>query len=268
MLYERVGHLRAGRADSVRIDARGLYYRELNEMVRAEIAAGAREIHLDNVNGQYYIGSGLKADVKIIIDGVPGNDLGAFMDGPTIVVLGNGQDNIGNTMNSGKIVVHGHAGDVLGYGMRGGKLFVREEVGYRVGIHMKGYQAQVPTLVAGGSAGDFLGEYMAGGILVVLGLKGNPTALNVLWFDPIHSDSTGRMLTSLRKKVLWHGTLKPFLGYARDQLRRLDDGMSVHGKGGKPSGKWAAHVLRILWQGLELAETGDLPKRMTYGITG
>jgi len=89
-------------------------------------------------------------------------------------------------------------------------------------------------------------------------LKGNPTALNVLWFDPIHSDSTGRMLTSLRKKVLWHGTLKPFLGYARDQLRRLDDGMSVHGKGGKPSGKWAAHVLRILWQGLELAETGDL----------
>lgn len=144
-------------------------------MVRAEIAAGAREIHLDNVNGQYYIGSGLKADVKIIIDGVPGNDLGAFMDGPAIVVLGNGQDNIGNTMNSGKIVVHGHAGDVLGYGMRGGKLFVREEVGYRVGIHMKGYQAQVPTLVAGGSAGDFLGEYMAGGILVVLGLKGNPT---------------------------------------------------------------------------------------------
>ena len=155
----------------VTIDAKGVYYRYLNEMVRQALSDGAKEIHLKNVNGQYYIGAGLRGDARIVIDGVPGQDLGAFMDGPTIIVYGNGQDNIANTMNSGKIIVHGHAGDVLGYGMRGGELFVRGDVGYRVGIHMKGYQDQIPILIAGGKAGDFFGEYMAGGVLALLGLN-------------------------------------------------------------------------------------------------
>ncbi|MBI5419374.1 MAG: hypothetical protein HZA60_04740 [Deltaproteobacteria bacterium] len=152
------------------IDAAGLHYRELNRRVREAVAAGRKDVLLTGVNGQYYIGDGIRAEVNITVEGVPGNDLGAFMDGPTIVVRSNAQDNVGNTMNRGKIVVHGRAGDVLGYGMRGGKLFVKGDVGYRVGIHMKGYRDQVPVLVVGGKAGDFFGEYMAGGVLVLLGL--------------------------------------------------------------------------------------------------
>jgi len=154
-----------------RIDAAGLHYRELNARIREAIAAGEREIELANVNGQRYIGAGVAGDVRIEIHGVPGNDLGAFMDGPTVMVHGNAQDAIGNTMNGGKVIVHGDAGDVLGYGMRGGRILVRGDVGYRVGIHMKAYRTQVPVLVVGGNAGDFLGEYMAGGLLVVLGLQ-------------------------------------------------------------------------------------------------
>jgi glutamate synthase domain-containing protein 3 len=153
------------------IDAQGLHYRELNHRIREAVAAGATEIELDNVNGQRYIADGVERPVRITIHGVPGNDLGAFMDGPSIVVHGNAQDAIGNTMNDGKIVIHGDAGDVLGYGMRGGKILVRGDVGYRVGIHMKAYRSQVPALIVGGTAADFLGEYMAGGILVVLGLN-------------------------------------------------------------------------------------------------
>jgi glutamate synthase domain-containing protein 3 len=153
------------------IDAKGLYYRELNRMVREAVARGEKEIVLKNVNGQYYIGDGIREKVKITIEGVPGNDLAAFMDGPTIVVKSNAQDNIGNTMNSGKVVVEGQAGDVLAYGMRGGKLYIKGDVGYRVGIHMKGYKKQVPVIIAGGTAGDFFGEYMAGGVLVLLGLN-------------------------------------------------------------------------------------------------
>ncbi len=152
------------------IDAKGMYYRKLNELVRKAVGDGEKEILLKNVNGQYYIGDGIREKVKIIIEGVPGNDLAAFMDGPTIIVKDNAQDNIGNTMNSGKVVVHGHAGDVLGYGMRGGKLHVLGDVGYRVGIHMKGLKKQIPVIISGGTAGDFLGEYMAGGILILLGL--------------------------------------------------------------------------------------------------
>src|SRR3990170_5361539 len=154
------------------IDAKGVYYRDLNEKVRQAISRGEKEILLKNVNGQYYIGDGLRGgDVRITIEGVPGNDLAAFMDGPTLIVKGNAQDNIANTMNGGKVVIHGHAGDVLGYGMRGGKLHILGDVGYRIGIHMKGYQDQTPVIISGGSAQDFYGEYMAGGILILLGLE-------------------------------------------------------------------------------------------------
>jgi glutamate synthase domain-containing protein 3 len=156
----------------MRIDAHNLHYRDLNAQIREAVANGESEIELDNVNGQRYIADGLERPVRIAINGVPGNDLGAFMDGPTVIVRGNAEDAIGNTMNGGKIVVHGDAGDVLGYGMRGGRIFVRGNVGYRVGIHMKAYRSQIPVLVAGGTAADFLGEYMAGGMLIVLGLNG------------------------------------------------------------------------------------------------
>ncbi len=161
------------------IDAKGVYYRELNEQLRAAIAAGETEITVDNVNGQRYIGDGVRGKATITINGVPGNDLAAFMDGPTLIVNGNAQDGVANTMNEGKISIHGHAGDVLGYGMRGGRLYIKGDVGYRVGIHMKGYKSQIPVIIAGGTAGDFFGEYMAGGILVLLGLgrkKGEPIA--------------------------------------------------------------------------------------------
>jgi len=154
----------------MKIDANGLYYRELNNRIRAAVAAGAEKIELINVNGQYYIGDGINRPVTITINGVPGNDLAAFMNGATIVVKDNAQDNIGNTMNAGKVIVHGHAGDVLGYGMRGGKLHILKDVGYRVGIHMKSFRENRPVLIAGGKAGDFFGEYMAGGVLILLGM--------------------------------------------------------------------------------------------------
>ncbi|WP_418791627.1 hypothetical protein [Phosphitispora sp. TUW77] len=153
------------------IDAKGLYYKQLNDMIQEAVGEGAEKIVLTNVNGQRYIGTRVARPVEIEIKGVPGNDLGAYMNGSTVVVCDNGQDAIGNTMNSGKIVVHGHAGDVLGYAMRGGRLFVKGDVGYRVGIHMKEYKDNIPVIIVGGTAGSFLGEYMAGGILIVLGLE-------------------------------------------------------------------------------------------------
>jgi glutamate synthase domain-containing protein 3 len=155
----------------VTIDASGVYYRELNDRLREAVAGGASGIKLDNVCGQRYIGTDLRQPVDIEIWGTPGNDLGAFMDGPRITVHGNAQDGCGNTMNGGEIIVHGHAGDIIGLSARGGKIFVRDDVGYRAGIHMKEYEDKKPVLVIGGTAQDFLGEYMAGGTLVLLGLN-------------------------------------------------------------------------------------------------
>ena len=156
----------------MRIDAKDMHYRALNERIRGLLESGETEIELDSVCGQKFIGDGLRGRARLVVNGTPGNDLAIFMDGPEIVVNGNGQDGIGNTMNSGRVVVHGNAGDVIGYAMRGGRIFIKGDVGYRVGIHMKAYQDSVPAIVIGGAAGDFLGEYMAGGIIVVLGLNG------------------------------------------------------------------------------------------------
>lgn len=155
---------------SIEIDARGLTYRELNHSLTGYVQQGAERITVRNVNGQRYIGTNLNADVRLELWGTPGNDLGAFMNGPRIVVHGNGQDGIGNTMNGGEIILHGHAGDALGLAARGGTILVRDGAGYRAGIHMKEYDDRRPVIVIGGAAQDFMGEYMAGGILVVLGL--------------------------------------------------------------------------------------------------
>lgn len=166
----------------VEIDARGVYYRDLNARLREAITSGAEHIVLTNVTGQRYIGTNLHSTtdadrlqhITIEIHGTPGNDLGTFLNGPTIVVHGSVMDGSGNTMNDGRIVIHGRAGDITGFSARGGEILVRDDAGYRVGIHMKEYQQKRPVLVIGGTVQDFLGEYMAGGVLIVMGLSLSP----------------------------------------------------------------------------------------------
>ena len=155
----------------LKIDASGLSFRDLNSRLREVVSNGTERIELHNVYGQRYIGTNLDKPIEVEIFGIPGNDLGAFMDGPRITVHGNAQDGCGNTMNSGEIIVHGRSGDITGLSARGGKIFVRDDVGYRAGIHMKEYGDKKPVLVVGGTAQDFFGEYMAGGVVILLGLN-------------------------------------------------------------------------------------------------
>ncbi len=150
------------------LNCKDLTHREINKIIRNAIENGEKELVMNNINGQGYLFAGIKSDIRAIINGVPGNDLGGMMDGPNIFVNANIQDCVGNTMNGGKIVIHGDAGDILGYAMRGGRIFVKGKVGYRCGIHMKAFEDKIPVIVIGEDAGDFLGEYMASGIIVVL----------------------------------------------------------------------------------------------------
>ncbi len=123
----------------------------------------------DNCTGQRYIGCG-KSEGNIELFGTPGNALGAYLDGASIVLHGNAQDATGDTMNGGSITIFGSTGDTVGYAMRGGEIYIRDNAGYRGGIHMKAYKEKSPVLVIGGKAGSFLGEYQAGGTIVVLGI--------------------------------------------------------------------------------------------------
>ena len=148
------------------LDARNMDYTALNEAIRQ----AAEEIEIVGCLGQRFIGTG-SCGKNITIHGIPGNALGAYLNGAEITVHGNAQDAVGDTMNAGKIVIHGNIGDAAGYAMRGGEIFVQGNAGYRAGIHMKEYGEKVPVLVIGGCAGSFLGEYQAGGVILVLGLN-------------------------------------------------------------------------------------------------
>jgi len=157
------------------IDASGMEFQALNELLRG--TQGDAEVH--GCLGQRFIGAGM-GKRRLRIHGVPGNALGAYLNGGEIEVFGNAQDAVGDTMNAGTILVHGGIGDTAGYAMRGGKIYVRGNAGYRTGIHMKAYREHVPVIVIGGRAGSFLGEYQAGGLIVVLGLHtdGKPIVAN------------------------------------------------------------------------------------------
>jgi glutamate synthase domain-containing protein 3 len=150
------------------INVKELDHKVLNEKLRENSGA----VTLTDCCGQRFIGAGM-SDLYITINGVPGNALGAYLNGATIIVNANAQDAVGDTMNDGEIVIHGNIGDAAGYAMRGGRIFVKGDAGYRAGIHMKAYNEKVPLMVIGGVAGSFLGEYQAGGVIVVLGLESN-----------------------------------------------------------------------------------------------
>ena len=157
------------------IDAKGMDFQELNELLRE--TEGDAEI--SGCLGQRFIGAGM-GKRRLGIYGIPGNALGAYLNGGEIEVFGNAQDAVGDTMNAGTILVHGSIGDTAGYAMRGGKIYVRGDAGYRTGIHMKAYKEHLPVIIIGGRAGSFLGEYQAGGLLIVLGLHtdGRPIVSN------------------------------------------------------------------------------------------
>lgn len=148
------------------IDAKKLGFAELNN----EIRDTDEDCLIRNCCGQRFIAAGM-SDKKISVSGIPGNALGAYLNGAVIDVEDNAQDAVGDTMNAGKIIVHGGIGDAPGYAMRGGEIFVKGNAGYRAGIHMKAYREKKPILVIGGRAGSFLGEYQAGGLIIVLGLN-------------------------------------------------------------------------------------------------
>ena len=168
------------------IHAEGLDHKALNAAIRAT----QDDCTVDGCLGQRFIAAGM-SDRSIEIKGIPGNALGAYLNGASLTVFSNAQDAVGDTMNAGRIVIHGNIGDAAGYAMRGGKIYIKGNAGYRAGIHMKAYEDKIPVMVIGGKAGSFLGEYQAGGIIIVLNL--NQPEDKIVGFFPCTGMHGGKM---------------------------------------------------------------------------
>jgi len=154
------------------IDAKGLSYRALNDLILDKFVKGAREVHIYNVGGQRYIGANLHTYRfgKVFLYGIPGNCLANLNNGLEFIVYGDAEDDVADTMHDGKVIIHGDARDVIGQALQGGEIFVLGSVGNRAAIQMREYRDKKPCMIIGGRADDYLGEYMAGGVVAVLGL--------------------------------------------------------------------------------------------------
>lgn len=97
-----------------------------------------------------------------------------------------------------------------------------------------------------------------------LALKGNPTILTLLFSPPekwVSGDARGSNLQKLAPKIISRQAGKAFLGYMQAQRQRLTGerggrhGIFEEGEGGY-DGKYAMHMLRLGYQGIELLNTG------------
>ncbi len=100
---------------------------------------------------------------------------------------------------------------------------------------------------------------------VRLALKGNPTVLSLLFAPVTSGDARGSQLRDLAPLIVSRQAGKAFLGYLEAQRQRL-----LGERGGKDVNrpelvekygydtKYAMHMLRLGYQGVELLETGRL----------
>lgn len=107
------------------------------------------------------------------------------------------------------------------------------------------------------------------GKFIRLASRCNPSVLELLFMaDYLKLEATGQLLIDNRSLFLSNEIYKSYGGYALSQARRLN-ARSEEGKVGFSSqtknryAKHARHCYRLLWQGKELLETGNLNVRVT-----
>jgi methylamine---glutamate N-methyltransferase subunit B len=189
---------------SAAVDAHGKSSRQVNEELRALIAAGQTDIEVRNPGSRHNLAVGILEPARIHFRGDVGYFCGALSDGLEIEVDGNAGWSLGADMMAGSILVHGSAGSSTGASMRGGRVVVRGDAGARSAIagkggllviggstgYMSGFMDQRTRLVVCGDAGEafgdsmYEGELFCGGEIADLGsdtVVEEPTADELAW---------------------------------------------------------------------------------------
>jgi len=100
--------------------------------------------------------------------------------------------------------------------------------------------------------------------------KGNPNVLSMLWLDEehyLHQDPPGQMIICNRELFVGKHVFYPFIGYAKDQLKRMTH-QSYQGYMGEKrkrlvdqfgyDTKNAAHLIRLLRMAIEFLTNGQM----------
>lgn len=146
------------------LDAHGKTTRQVNEELRALIAAGQTEIEVLNPGSRHNLAVGILQPARIVFRGDVGYFCGALSEGLEIEVEGDAGWSLAADMMDGRVVVHGNSGSSTAPSIRGGLVVVEGDAGARTAIAVKG-----GTIVVGGSTGYMTGFMMQKGRLVVCG---------------------------------------------------------------------------------------------------
>jgi methylamine---glutamate N-methyltransferase subunit B len=146
------------------LDCTGRSAREINQALRALIAAGETKIRLLNPAARHNLGIALPDGVQLTVDGSAGYYVAGLNDGASVEVLGGAGWGAAESMRDGTVVITGDAGNAVAASIRLGTVVVRGNASTRAGIAMKG-----GTLIVAGSVGPNAAFMMQKGMLIICG---------------------------------------------------------------------------------------------------
>lgn len=158
--------------------------RDLNAYLHgpAEVLAG-RHITVANPDGAHNLAVGVRAPVRVEIQGHAGYYAAGMNQQAEVIIHGSASTGVAENMMSGRVEVRGFASNGAGASAHGGLLVVHGDAGLRCGISLKGgdivvggsvgsfsaFMAQAGRMVICGNAGDALGDSLYEAVLYVRG---------------------------------------------------------------------------------------------------
>jgi glutamate synthase domain-containing protein 3 len=225
-----------------RVDCAGRSTREINGAIRAAIAAGAREITVQNPAARHNIAVAVLHEVKITVDGPVGYYCGGMSDGVELEVRGSAGWGLAECLMSGTVIVDGNVGNGAAASIRGGTVVVRGDASARAGIAMKG-----GTLIVGGRAGYMTGFMMQRGTIIICGDGGPALAdsmyegvvyiggeIEELGNDAVVSDAAAEELAEVRAALARHDVKGP------ERFRKVVSGRKLWNYDTKEREVWKA----------------------------
>jgi hypothetical protein len=86
-------------------------------------------------------------------------------------------------------------------------------------------------------------------------VKGNPGILEMLYTEKeCQETEMWKRLKAERHRFLTKQVVSAYLGYATDQMKRMQKGTYLHTKGGEPGEKWCYHMIRVLKDASRIAQ--------------
>jgi glutamate synthase domain-containing protein 3 len=180
--------------------------REINAEIRRAIAAGDREIIVQDPGARHNLGVAILEPVRIRFAGSVGYYCAGLIDGPRVEIDQSAGWGLAESMMSGEVIVRGSAGNGAAAAIRGGTVVIHGDAAARLGVSMKGgtvlvagrcgymagFMGQKGRLVVCGDAGDAFADSMyetvcyVGGRIEGLGTDAvieRPSAGEAAWLD-------------------------------------------------------------------------------------